>query len=481
VAFVLLALAPLGCGPAEVSSTGENRLGEASLALSIPAKGDVTTFDVGSWNLEWFGATGNGPTDKELQLANVRDVMAGTDLDVWGVQEVVSATEFSQLVAGMPGYTGLLATDVPGGTSYYTSGEQKVAIVYRASAVTVKSAQLICTANDYDFGGRPPLEAKLEVTVNGATQTIYFITLHAKAMSDATSYDRRTRASAALKSYLDTTHPNDLVVVAGDFNDDVDVSIYAKLVSPYQNFVDDPADWTFLTKPLSDQGVRSTSSGTHMIDHHLVSNEVVPLYIPGTAEVYRVDQYVPSYSTTTSDHYPVLTRYTFGSGGTGSGSGGGSSPPELILNEILANEPGSDTSGEFVEIVNVGGSSADLGGYTLWDGAQARHSFPTGTSLAAGKAIVVFAGASGIPAGLTNAVTASTGSLSLANSGDTVTLEDATGAVVDSYTYTSTLGSVDGVSMNRNPDATAGAGFVLHTSISTLSSSPGKHADGSAF
>jgi hypothetical protein len=35
--------------------------------------------------------------------------------------------------------------------------------------------------------------------------------------------------------------------------------------------------------------------------------------------------------------------------------------------------------------------------------------------------------------------------------------------------------------MNRNPDATAGASFSLHTSVSLLSASPGTRANGGAF
>ncbi len=153
----------------------------------------------------------------------------------------------------------------------------------------------------------------------------------------------------------------------------------------------------------------------------------------------------------------------------------------VFLNEILANEPGSSTSGEFVELVNSGTASMDLSGWTLSDGTSVRHTFAAGMSLAAGKALVVYASSSGIPAGVTNVVVASTGTLSLGNSGDTVTLKNAGGTVVDTFTYTSTLASVDGVSMNRSPDASSTSTFVLHTTMTSLSSSPGKRATGAAF
>jgi hypothetical protein len=156
-------------------------------------------------------------------------------------------------------------------------------------------------------------------------------------------------------------------------------------------------------------------------------------------------------------------------------------PGRIIINEILANEPGSAIAGEFVELVNVGGSSINLSGWTVWDATAVRHTFAEGTVLAPGKAVVVFGAASGIPSGQANAVATSTGTLSLANTTDSVIVKNASGASVDAFTYASSLASADGVSMNRKPDATAGAGFVLHNSFASLTSSAGKRANGSAF
>jgi endonuclease/exonuclease/phosphatase family metal-dependent hydrolase len=155
-------------------------------------------------------------------------------------------------------------------------------------------------------------------------------------------------------------------------------------------------------------------------------------------------------------------------------------PGKVFLNEILANEAGSDTAGEFVELVNSGTGDTDLSGWTISDATAVRHTFAAGTVLHGGRAIVVFGGATGIPAGLTNAVAASTGTLSLGNSGDTVTLASPTGTV-DSFTYSATLAGTDGVSMNRSPDGSATGTFVLHTTLSTSQRSPGTRVDGTAF
>ncbi|ATB30143.1 hypothetical protein MEBOL_003598 [Melittangium boletus DSM 14713] len=194
----------------------------------------------------------------------------------------------------------------------------------------------------------------------------------------------------------------------------------------------------------------------------------VPTTATTTARV-RVTDASNSATTDTSDAAFTLTT----------SSGGGTGSAKLVINEVLANEAGSDVNGEFIELVNTGGASADLSGWTLSDASSVRHTFPSGTSLAAGKAIVVFGGASGI-GGTPNAVAASTGQLNLSNSGDTVTLKSSAGSTVDTVTYGSSLSGSDGVSFNRSPDLT-GTTYVLHTSLASTSSSAGKKANGSAF
>jgi endonuclease/exonuclease/phosphatase family metal-dependent hydrolase len=456
----------------------EEDFGDPAFKVAIPARGADDTLDVGSWNIEFFGSTTNGPTNETLQLQNARDVIAGTDFDIWGVAEIVGTTQFNSLKSQLPGYAGFIANDpmVTSGSSFYTASEQKVGILFKSSVATLLGARLILTQNDVDFAGRPPLEVKLSVSMGGVTEDIVVIVLHAKAFNDLSSFQRRQAASNALKSFIDTTYPTQKVIVVGDFNDDVDTSITSGQPSPYQNFISDSADYDFLTDVLSAAGQSSTVGFPDMIDHHLGTNDMAAGFITGTAQVYRVDQFIPSYGSTTSDHFPVLTRYALG----------GVTPPpppgsgQLRINEILANEAGSNVAGEFVEIQNGTGSTINLTGFTISDSTGTRHTFPSGSSIAPGKAIAVFGAASGIPAGLANAVGASTGQLNLANGGDTVRLRNSSGTIVDSFTYPSSLAASDGVSMNRNPDASAGS-FVLHNTISSLPSSAAKRSNGTSF
>ena len=107
--------------------------------VAIPAQGTASTLDVVTWNLLYFGSPGAGPTDEKLQMARIRDVIKGTDADLWSVQEVTSNETFDELLSHLPGYAGLLSngSNVTHGSDYYTGGEQKVGIIYKLSLIHI--------------------------------------------------------------------------------------------------------------------------------------------------------------------------------------------------------------------------------------------------------------------------------------------------------------------------------------------------------
>jgi PKD repeat protein len=316
----MVALAPTGCQYATDAATPSSVVPASPRFATVPPQGTASSLDVGNWNIEWFGDPANGPANDALQLSNVKDVISGADLDIWGLEEVVDTAEWNQLKAQLPGYTGILANEpiVVDGPAYYSgfsNTEQKVAILYKSSVASLLGAKIILTANDYDFAGRPPMEVRLRATLNGGTEDIVVIVLHNKCCSDATSWQRRQNASVALKNYLDATYPTQKVWVIGDWNDDTDVSITAGSPTPWANFLSDPSRYTFPTKALSDAHVSSSVSYPDFIDHQLYTNEVGATYVAGSASVLRADTYIPSYGTTTTDHYPVYSRYDFGAPG----------------------------------------------------------------------------------------------------------------------------------------------------------------------
>ncbi|WP_334055685.1 lamin tail domain-containing protein [Polaribacter sp. P097] len=145
--------------------------------------------------------------------------------------------------------------------------------------------------------------------------------------------------------------------------------------------------------------------------------------------------------------------------------------PNLVINEFMAdpdatngdaNGDGSvDTSqDEFIEIYNASGSELNIGGYTIEDSSGLRHTFPKGTILPTAGTIVVFGG--GTPTNIPSLTqVSSVGFLGLNNGGDTITIKDAGGTVVTSYSYSSEGGN--NISLARNPDLTGS--FVTHDNV----------------
>jgi endonuclease/exonuclease/phosphatase family metal-dependent hydrolase len=446
----LLCLAVLAA-PAAGCAFEEARPSEAGITLveAIPPFGQPDTIDVATWNMEWFGSWHEGPSDEARQLAGARALVSALDLDLWAVEEVVSQSQFDDLLAGLP-LDGFLANDpsVEGG-SYYGAGEQKVGIIFRPDLFEVISARTILRDESYAFAGRPPLEVEMREVGGGAP--FYVIVLHAKASRGFADWQRRRDGALALAEHLAGERAGDDVLLIGDYNDDLDESTRGSSPSPYANLV---AGWFFTTWSIAASDQPTTAFGGLPIDHALAAGALADAYVPGSAAVFPADDYIDDYGHTTSDHLPVLMRF----------ARGGPAGPPLVLNEILANEPGADTAGEFVEIVNPGASAVDVGGYRLSDSLELRHVLPAGTSIAAGAALVV-----------------QSGDLALSNGGDSVTLADASGRVVDRGVYDGGMGSRDGVSMTRTIDGDVATPMVLHDQVSSLPSSPGLRRDGTPF
>lgn len=279
--------------------------------IAIPALGTASTIDVATWNLLNFGAPNQDPPDDLLQVARVRDVIMGTDADVWGVQEVVSGSAFDTLVSHLPGYEGLLANDpfVVGGSDSYHANEIKVGLIYKTAVLQPVSARIVRADLDHAFAGRPPMEVSARLMFAGATHDAVVIVLHAKARADSASWERRAAGGLGLKEYLDSTWPDALVLVPGDWNDDVDLSITPGRDTPYRVFVNATADWSFPTAELSAARQTSILGFDEMIDHILASDEVMAWYRAGSTAVHRVDELIPDYRRTTTNHLPVLARF----------------------------------------------------------------------------------------------------------------------------------------------------------------------------
>ena len=298
------------------------------------------TFDVVTWNIEWFGDANNGPTDTELQYNNVLSVIFNLQPDLLALQEIVNRDQFQRLINDLDGYSGFI-------TNY--SQSQQVGFIYNTETVDSLFSNLIDSdkgQSSYAWAGRFPLEFVIQAHIGNSSRIIYTVAIHAKARSDAESYDRRVTASRDIKAYFDqSVTPHSPLIFLGDYNDDVIRSIRGTFFdSPYKNFLDDP-DYTIITEPLSLKAAESWKRGTSagsMIDHITVNHHLHDYWLQGS-EMVHVPDYISDFSNTTSDHRPVYARFDLtgtlnltSADPEGDSSGGRDAPGRT---ELLGNYP----------------------------------------------------------------------------------------------------------------------------------------------
>lgn len=275
------------------------------LKAQVPKIGTDTTLDIGTWNIEWFGDSLNGPSNEVTQLKNVTEVIQGMNLDLLGLCEISNAGYWSKLQTNLPDYGAIL-------TSY--SQTQKTGLLYRKSMFRLLYSKSILLAFEYEFAsGRFPLEIALETQWGSKKDTMYVWVIHLKANTGSTSeklmsYERRSKAAEELKNYLDPKKRWKGVVL-GDWNDDLDVSIVSGKNSPFLTWRND-INYVFPSYRLSLAKQKSTASYSEMIDHMCVTTSMKSNWLLNQSGVMVGDAYVPSYRFNTSDHYPVWARFS---------------------------------------------------------------------------------------------------------------------------------------------------------------------------
>jgi hypothetical protein len=302
----------------------------------------INTLEVVNWNLEWFGSSTLGPTNDNLQETNIKTITQNIGADLFGFVEVISEARLQSVVNNLNSVYGagtysyvicnygshvnpFSTTPLPGPISE----AQKEAFVYKTAMFTniTTTALLSVGINtapdlsnpDYNYwaSGRYPYMMSADVTLNGITKNIKFVLIHAKANTAPTipSYNRRKNGADNLHNYLNATYPTDNIMILGDFNDDLDQTITDGIVPPttsYSSFTTDPVNFYSPTLPLSLAGKKSTVSYNDVIDHVYVSNEMQSYYLSSTASILTdVADLVNSYGSTTTDHYPVFSRFAF--------------------------------------------------------------------------------------------------------------------------------------------------------------------------
>jgi endonuclease/exonuclease/phosphatase family metal-dependent hydrolase len=281
-------LCALGCSqapaPAGREPEGAESMTPAPQALAASSLALMT------WNVEWFQDPAEGPSDDALQFARVLEVLRRTDADLIALQEVASAAAFEQLVAALPGHSGVLSD---------YAWTQKLGLLYAESRLSVRSVSALEGLAD---AGRPPLDVRLELQPEGTALRV--VVLHAKARDDAESYATRVRFAAELARRLAPEH--ELTLVLGDFNDGLAHALSADRAAPYAPLL--AIGLAPLSGPLEAETGAERSSWPGTLDHILASEPLAARLVPGSVDVLQRELLAvyPDFVRTVSDHFPVV-------------------------------------------------------------------------------------------------------------------------------------------------------------------------------
>ena len=296
--------------------------------------GSDATLDVAAWNVEWFGSSSHGPSNVDVQVQNVVDIMLGSGIDIWAVQEIVNQTRAQEVLDKLPSsWDGMLATE---------SGQQRVGYFWDTDVLQLRNSTHFLQTFNYEFAGRPPLKAEFNVTLPDTSFIATFIVVHMKAFGDRTSWERRTEAARRIKNHIDFTGlASQPVFFLGDYNDELTASTYNGQRSPYAIYLEDPDDYSVLTWPLEQAGGFSHQSGS-FLGHITVSNEAADMWVEGSTQVLTNLVSVNSFYARTSDHLPVVA--SFGSSTVTDVQAHATLPFEAGLSAPWPNPAGQSTS-----------------------------------------------------------------------------------------------------------------------------------------
>ena len=266
--------------------------------------GTDTTFDIISWNIEWFPKNNN--TANEVQ-----EILTRLEADVYALQEIEDTTLLKQIVSNIPGYECYFKSSYYGGLAY----------VYNTNTIQINSKYEIFTSQPY-WNAFPRSPQVLDCNFMGYNYII--INNHFKCCGDGIlnahntndEENRRLQAVTYLKQYVDNTLVGKRVILLGDLNDEL---IDNTANNVFQDFINDNTNYLFADMIIAQGNSVYWSYPTwpSHLDHVLITNELFADFhnFNSLVSVIRIDDYMGSwsnYENNVSDHRPIGLKLDFG-------------------------------------------------------------------------------------------------------------------------------------------------------------------------
>ncbi len=271
------------------------------------------TLDVVTWNLEFFGISDKETPNQSTfntKLTKVSNKIIELDADVYALQEIIVddlhgdfLTPLVDKLNELVGETKYASALAPAYSFYFNNPSkefpsQRICFVYNLESISNLESFSIFSdfydgystpdiegypTSDHLFwaAGRLPQMMKAIVTIEGESQLINFVNIHAKCCDNGA--ERRAADAAYLYNELKNNYNDDYIVILGDYNE-----TYSSISGAY-------APW------YEDDNINFLHVAGSYIDHVSVSNE---LYY----EYYSLSNNTQTDKVNYSDHDPVMVR-----------------------------------------------------------------------------------------------------------------------------------------------------------------------------
>ena len=267
--------------------------------------GTDSTFEILTWNIEWF------PKNGQITVDYVTDIIQAFDVDVLAIQEVDNTNMFDQMLDDLTQYEG-----------YYESAWfAGLAYIYKTDLIEINDIYEIYTTSPY---WSPFPRSPMVMELNFMGENIIIINNHFKCCGNGyldlnDTGDEETRryiASNLLKEYIDTHFSNDNVIILGDLND---ILTDPPQHNVFQMILDDPENYLFADMEIAEGPSSGWSYPTwpSHIDHILITNELFDELenFASDIQTVKIDEYFDGgwyqYDQNVSDHRPVALKLDF--------------------------------------------------------------------------------------------------------------------------------------------------------------------------
>tara|TARA_B100000902_G_scaffold391664_1_gene442696 strand:- start:935 stop:1960 length:1026 start_codon:yes stop_codon:yes gene_type:complete len=265
--------------------------------------GTDTTFDIISWNIEWF-------PKNSTTASKVQEILTRLEADVYALQEIDDTTLLKQVVSNIPGYECHFKSSYYGGLAY----------VYNTNTIQINSKYEIFTSQLY-WNAFPRSPQILDCNFMGKNYII--INNHFKCCGDgilnlnnaSDEENRRLQAVTYLKQYIDNTFSGKKVILLGDLNDEI---IDNTANNVFQDFINDNTNYLFTDMQIAQGNSIDWSYPTwpSHLDHIIITNELFADFqnFNSLVSVIRIDDYVgtwSNYENNISDHRPIGLKLYF--------------------------------------------------------------------------------------------------------------------------------------------------------------------------